>query len=57
MEEAAAVLGSPVEAVVKAEQAPANTEDGVAMKIYATQNQMNQITDFMKAIGIRYELI
>ena len=57
VEEAAAVLGSPVEAVVKAEQAPANTEDGVAMKIYATQNQMNQITDFMKAIGIRYELI
>ena len=27
------------------------------MKIYATQNKMNQITDFMKAIGIRYELI
>ena len=57
VEEAAAVLGSPVPTVVKAEQAPANAEDGVAMKIYATQNQMNQITDFMKAIGVRYELI
>ncbi len=57
VEEAAVVLGSPIEATVKAEQAPANAEDGVAMKIYATQNQMNQITDFMKAIGVRYELI
>lgn len=57
VEEAAEVLGSPVGAAVKAERASANAEDGVAMKIYATQNQMNQITDFMKAIGVRYELI
>lgn len=34
-----------------------DAEQGVAMKVYANQSQMNQITDFMKAIGVRYDLL
>ena len=55
--EAADVFDSPIPTLVKAEQAAANAEDGIALKIYATQEQMNQITDFMQAIGARYEFI
>lgn len=51
----AAAVGASVPAAIQA--MPAGSEDGTAMRIYATQNQMNQITDFMKAIGVRYELI
>ena len=41
-----------------ADQAAAvDTEGGVAVRIYASQYQMDQITDFMKALGIRYEFI
>ena len=57
VEEAVAVLGSPVPTVAQTNQTHTNAEDGVVMKINATQNQMNQITDFMKAIGVRYEII
>ena len=57
VEEVTAVHDSPVSVTVQTEQSPANAEDGVAMKIYATQSQMSQVTDFMKAIGVRYELI
>lgn len=32
-------------------------EAGTDVKIYATQNQWKQISDFMKAIGVRYELL
>ena len=32
-------------------------EDGFAMRIYASQKQIEQIKDFMKAIGVHYELI
>ena len=52
---AAAGVQAPVPAAK--EQAPANAEEGMAVKIYASQNQMNQIIDFMKAIGVRYEFI
>ena len=30
---------------------------GIVLRIIATQNQLNQITDFMKAIGVHYELV
>lgn len=33
-----------------------NEDSGVAMKIYASRSQVNQICDFMKAIGVEYEL-
>lgn len=53
--EAAAAVGAPPLAAIQT--TPANAEDGTALRIYATQKQMDQITDFMKAIGIRYVLI
>ena len=40
---------------VKTEVKTASGE-AVTVKIYATQNQLNQIFDFMKAIGVTYEL-
>ena len=40
---------------VKTEVKTASGE-AVTVKIYATQNQFNQIFDFMKAIGVTYEL-
>ena len=55
VEEAAAAVGATAPTPVQT--TPANAEGGTAMRIYATQDQMNQITDFMKAIGVRYELI
>ena len=33
-----------------------NTENGVSVRIYASQGQLNQIFDFMKAIGVTYEI-
>ena len=33
------------------------TDDGISMKIYATKYQLEQLTDFMKAIGVRYEIL
>lgn len=33
-----------------------NDTDGVVVKIHANQSQMNQICDFMKAIGVTYEI-
>lgn len=33
------------------------SDDGIAMRVYASQKQIEQIMDFMKAIGVRYELI
>lgn len=38
-------------------QIKADVENGVAMKLYASQSQLNQIFDFMKAIGVEYELL
>lgn len=34
----------------------ANAEEGTVLKVYASQYQLNQITDFMKAIGVTYEV-
>ena len=33
-----------------------NTAEGVILKIHANQSQINQICDFMKAIGVAYEI-
>lgn len=33
-----------------------NEAEGINVKVYANQNQMRQICDFMKAIGVRYEM-
>ena len=41
---------------VVGKQKTTNEESGVVMKVYASQNQMNQILDFMQAIGVEYEL-
>lgn len=38
------------------EQAVVSNEEGVILKVYAGQNQLNQVLDFMKAIGVKYEL-
>jgi hypothetical protein len=48
---------SPVPAADSQEtKVAANPEGGMLLKIYATQYQLNQITDFMKAIGVTYEV-
>lgn len=36
---------------------PADVGDGVMIKIYGSKNQLTQVTDFMKAIGVRFEVI
>ena len=41
-----------LEAMVKA-----NEEEGTLLRIYASQARLNQICDFMKAIGIKYEIM
>ena len=57
VEEAVEAIGTSVQAPVIASQVIADTEAGTVMRVYATQNQINQISDFMKAIGVRYELL
>ena len=48
---------SPIQAVQSQEVKPtANADEGTLLKVYATQYQLNQITDFMKAIGVTYEV-
>jgi hypothetical protein len=44
--------------VVKTEvtQPVANTEEGTVIKVYASQSQLCQVLDFMKAIGVNYEI-
>lgn len=37
--------------------ASSQSNGGIVLRVIATQNQLNQITDFMKAIGVQYELI
>lgn len=38
------------------EGAAARSEDGVVLKVYGSQRQLNQVFDFMKAIGVKYEI-
>lgn len=42
---------------VAAVNAPAaNKEKGTLLRVYATQNQLSQIMDFMKAIGVQFDV-
>lgn len=44
--------------VIKTEekQIAADHKEGTVLKLYANQNQLNQVFDFMKAIGVAYEI-
>ena len=49
-------------AVPAAEEKPveipmANEAEGTLLKVYASQPSLNQICDFMKAIGVTYEIL
>ena len=55
--ETGGVLTTNITATENNDGKNANLEDGIAVKLYVSQSQMNQITDFMKAIGVRYEFI
>ena len=55
--EAGAEAGVEVPTPAMKEQITANPADGVTIKIHASQNQLNQICDFMKAIGVSYEFL
>ena len=35
----------------------ADASDGVMIKVYGSKNQLTQVTDFMKAIGVRFEVL
>lgn len=35
----------------------ADASDGVMIKVYGSKNQLTQVTDFMKAIGVRFEVM
>lgn len=42
----------------KPEEKPqANEEEGTLLRIHASQSRLNQICDFMKAIGVTYEIV
>lgn len=41
---------------VEEKQVVANSEEGTVLKVYASQSQLNQVLDFMKAIGVAYEV-
>ena len=57
VEEAAVIIGTPVQLPADALHITAANEAGTVMRVYATQSQINQISDFMKVIGVRYELL
>lgn len=44
------------QAAEEEEGAAARSEDGVVLKVYGSQRQLNQVFDFMKAIGVKYEI-
>ena len=56
-DEAAKESETSVSAPAAEIQPPEKPEGCVTMRVFAGQNQLNQITDFMKAIGVKYELI
>lgn len=42
----------------KPEEMPqANEDEGTLLRIYASQKELNQVCDFMKAIGVTYEIV
>ncbi len=46
---------APAQEAVR-EQVTADSGDGVIFKVYGSQSQINQVMDFMKAIGVSYEI-
>ena len=48
---------TPTQKTIQPVQDADNKAEGTALRIYATQKQLSQITDFMKAIGVRYEFV
>lgn len=48
---------SPEQAVANQEaKMTSDSDEGTLLKVHASQSQLNQITDFLKAIGVEYEL-
>ena len=46
-----------VENPVISDAMPADSSYGVMIKVYGSKNQITQVTDFMKAIGVRFEVM
>ena len=46
---------APAQEAVR-EQVTADSGEGVIFKVYGSQSQINQVMDFMKAIGVSYEI-
>lgn len=57
IEEAASAIGAATPTAAKPEQILSDGTDGTVIRIFANRTQLNQILDFMKAIGVRYECI
>lgn len=47
----------PVPETKPEEKPQANEEEGTVLRIHASQTRLNQICDFMKAIGVSYEIL
>jgi hypothetical protein len=58
VEAAPAVDTAPIEStpVSAVSQSDVHAEDGVVLNIFAKKNQLDQLFDFMKAIGVRYDV-
>jgi hypothetical protein len=50
-----AEINSPI-AQTEEKQVVANDEEGITLKLYANQSQLEQVIDFMKAIGVNFEI-
>jgi hypothetical protein len=50
-----AEINSPI-AQPEEKQVVANDEEGITLKLYANQSQLEQVVDFMKAIGVNFEI-
>ena len=50
------VTGQLPVAEAVAEKKPVPSADGTVLRVYANQYQLTQITDFLKAIGVTYEV-
>ena len=57
IEEGASAIGAASPTAAKPEQILSDGTDGTVIRIFANRTQLNQILDFMKAIGVRYECI
>ena len=55
--ETAAAANVPVPESKPEVRTQANEEEGTVLRIHASQVRLNQIFDFMKAIGVHYEIL